>query len=134
MRKALAVVGVLVACAHAQVSPLQVSEDVLHGAALTFEATSAGMRSVNGLLTEAQRVAWNGFAAKFDAGFKVASDAARAAEAKHDESGVQQAGAALGALLGELTTFEVMLAQVKAANVPDTRVDRTGPSDADGGT
>lgn len=112
--RALALSLVLLSCAHAQVTPLQVTEDTMHAARLTFEATSAGLMAANDSLTEAQRSAWNTFALKFKATFHLAYDAVRAAEAKHDESGAAQAGAALGAMLGELAAFEVLLASTSA--------------------
>lgn len=110
---ALAAGTELSACAHAP-PVLVVTGEVLHAAKLSMVATEAGMRAANqqGLLTAAQREAWNAFEPKFVKSWGAACDVWEAAEAAQDQSMKGQVLVIITALLGELATFTELLVEL----------------------
>lgn len=111
--KALAVVSLIVACAHTQQSALIITASTLDAAGVTFEAVAAGMQTAsdNRALTREQVLAWNDFLERWRKGYKLACADWRAAKAKGDASGAEQAGAAVGALIGQLNEWASVLAK-----------------------
>jgi hypothetical protein len=103
----LLVVSLTTSCAH--VSPLQVTGVALDAAAVSFEATAAGMAAANASLTPAQRQAWNEFLPRFQASFHLAVSLWRSAHATGDASTEKQAAAILSTLLGQLGEFQAVV-------------------------
>lgn len=101
----------LSSCAHAP-TPLQVTGESLDAAAITFEATAAGMATAyqRHAVTLEQARAWNDFLPKFKASYHVACALWRTARATKDEPLERQAAAILSEMLGKLSTFAVLLA------------------------
>jgi hypothetical protein len=102
-------------CAHTGPAPsaIAVTGDVLDGAGITFETVAAGMKAASNAhaLSVADVEAWNDFLARWKAGYHLTAKAWRDAKARADGTGVEQAEAALGALLGELAQWQFVVAK-----------------------
>lgn len=101
-------------CAH-QASALAITGTTLDGAGITFEAVEAGMHSASDahVLTAAQVEGWNDFLARWKVAYPNACAAWRAAKAKGDDSGAEQAAAALAELLGQLNSWATVLTEAR---------------------
>lgn len=104
----------LAACAH-QTSALAITGTTLDGAGITLEAVEAGMHSASNAhaLTAAQAEGWNDFLSRWKIAYPNAVAAWRKAKAKGDDSGMEQASAALVELLGQLNSWASVLTEVR---------------------
>lgn len=109
---ALAVSIFLAACATTKVQPIVITGHVLDGAGMTFESVEAGMvaASNRNALTREQTLAWNDFRARWSAGYMSARKTWKEAKANLDEPAAQQALDIISSLLGELATWQTVVA------------------------
>ena len=104
--------GIAFSCAHApKAQPIVISAHVLDGAGMTFEATSLAIHMAcpsaeNCAFTRAQTLAWNDFAGRWDAAYRLGVEQWKDAKTRLDQPAADQAAALLTGLLGELATFQ----------------------------
>lgn len=102
-------------CAHTQQPALIITASTLDAAGITFESVAAGMQTAsdNRALTREQVLAWDDFLERWRKGYKLACADWRAAKAKGDASGAEQAEAAVASLIGQLNEWASVLAHPK---------------------